>query len=119
MHQKLCAGQPIRFRGRGFLRSFTLLIQPLGHPDKKQPCDTSISSYIFLMSTAELRKLPALEKLKIIEMLWADLAEEGESFPSPAWHEEELRKTEIDFTAGRIEILGWPDARKELRKRFE
>ena len=71
------------------------------------------------MSIAELRKLPPNEKLKIIEILWADLAADDESFPSPAWHEEELQKTEADLAAGRIEVLDWEDAKKELRKRFE
>jgi putative addiction module component (TIGR02574 family) len=71
------------------------------------------------MSIAELRKLPPAEKLKIIEALWSDLATDDESLPSPAWHEEELRKTEADFAAGRVEALDWEDAKKELRKRFE
>ena len=71
------------------------------------------------MSIAELRKLPTTEKLKIIEALWEDLAADEESVPSPAWHEAELRKTEADFAAGRIEVLDWEDAKKELRKRFE
>jgi putative addiction module component (TIGR02574 family) len=71
------------------------------------------------VSIAELRKLPAAEKLKIIETLWADLAQDDESVSSPAWHEEALRKTEAEFAAGRIEVLNWEDAKKELRKRFE
>jgi putative addiction module component (TIGR02574 family) len=71
------------------------------------------------MSIAELRKLPPNEKLKIIETLWADLAADDESFPSPVWHEEELRKTEADLAADRIEVLDWDEAKKELRKRFE
>ena len=71
------------------------------------------------MSIAELRKLPPNEKLKIIESLWADLAADDESFPSPAWHEEELQKTEADLAAGRVEVLDWDDAKKELRKHFE
>ena len=71
------------------------------------------------MSIAELRKLPAGEKLRIIETLWADLAGDEDAFESPAWHEEELKKTEADFAAGRIEALDWEDAKKELRKRFE
>ena len=71
------------------------------------------------MSIAELRKLPADEKLKIIEALWGDIATDEEAFASPAWHEEALRKTEADFAAGRIETLDWEDAKKELRKRFE
>ena len=71
------------------------------------------------MSITELRQLPASEKLKIIETLWGDIAADEGSFPSPAWHEEELRKTEADFAAGSIEVLDWEDAKKELRKRFE
>jgi len=71
------------------------------------------------MSIAELRKLPRDEKLKIIETLWSDLAADEESFESPAWHAEELRKTEAELVAGRVEILDWEDAKKELRKRFE
>ena len=71
------------------------------------------------MSIDELLKLPPTEKLKIIEALWSDLAADEESFASPGWHEEALRKTEAEFAAGRIETLDWEDAKKELRKRFE
>ena len=71
------------------------------------------------MSIAELRKLPSSEKLKIVEALRSDLASDDEAFVSPAWHEKELRKTESEFAAGRIEVLDWDAAKKELRKRFE
>lgn len=71
------------------------------------------------MSIAELRKLPRDEKLKIIETLWSDLAADEESFASPGWHADELRKTEAQLAAGEVEVLDWEDAKKELRKRFE
>jgi putative addiction module component (TIGR02574 family) len=71
------------------------------------------------MSIAELRKLPPDEKLKIIEALWGDIVADEEAFSSPAWHEAELRKTEEDFAAGKIEVLDWEEAKKQLRKRFE
>lgn len=71
------------------------------------------------MSIAELRKLSSVEKMKIIEMLWADVAADEAAFESPAWHEEELRKTEADFAAGKVEVLDWEDAKRELRRRFE
>ncbi|HEY1108446.1 MAG TPA: addiction module protein [Opitutaceae bacterium] len=71
------------------------------------------------MSIAELRKLPAEEKLRIIEALWGDVAAEEEKFSSPAWHEVELRKTEAEFAAGRVDAVDWEDAKRELRKRFE
>lgn len=71
------------------------------------------------MSLAELRRLPANEKLRIIEVLWSDLAADPDSFESPAWHAQELRKTEADVAAGKVESLDWEEAKKELRKRFE
>ena len=71
------------------------------------------------MSIAELRKLPSVEKLKIIEALWGDLAGDEAAFESPGWHEVELKKTETDYAAGRIEAVDWEEAKKELRKRFE
>ncbi len=71
------------------------------------------------MSIAELRKLPRDEKLKIIETLWSDLAADEESFASPGWHADELRKTEAQLAAGEVTVLDWEDAKKELRKRFE
>jgi putative addiction module component (TIGR02574 family) len=71
------------------------------------------------MSIAELRNLPPAEKLKIIEVLWSDLAADDESLPSPAWHEQELRKNEDDFNAGHLKVLDWENQKKELRKQFE
>lgn len=71
------------------------------------------------MSIADLRKLPRDEKLKIIEALWSDLIAADEPFESPAWHADELRKTEANLAAGQVKILDWEDAKKELRKRFQ
>jgi len=71
------------------------------------------------MSIAELRKLPRSEKLKIIEVLWGDLAAEEELFESPGWHEAELKKTADHYAAGQVEAMDWEEAKRELRKRFE
>jgi putative addiction module component (TIGR02574 family) len=71
------------------------------------------------MSIAELRELPAQEKLEIIEQLWGDFAAGRETYISPAWHGEALARTEADFQNGRIEAVTWEDAKAELRRRFE
>ncbi|RYD19965.1 MAG: acyl-protein synthetase [Verrucomicrobiaceae bacterium] len=71
------------------------------------------------MSIAALRQLPAEEKLRIIETLWSDLSGQDEDIESPAWHAEELRKTESAFLAGGEQVLDWSEAKKELRARFE
>lgn len=71
------------------------------------------------MSIAELRSLPAEEKLEIIEQLWGDFAAGRESYTSPAWHGEVLSRTEDDFQKGGIETVDWEGAKAELRQRFE
>lgn len=71
------------------------------------------------MSIAELHLLPDTEKLKIIEALWSDLAQNETKFDSPAWHEEELRKTAMDFQEGRVLSYDWEEAKKSLRNSFE
>ena len=71
------------------------------------------------MNIIELHNLPAVEKLKIIEALWGDLAEDESSLPNPAWHEAELKETEEKYLAGGIEVVDWQQAKKELRSRFE
>ena len=85
---------------------------------KKGSCGRRRDNYHLTMSIAELRKLPRSEKLKIVETLWSDLVADDDSFESPAWHEEELRKTEADLAAGRIKERDWEEAKQELRKRF-
>jgi hypothetical protein len=71
------------------------------------------------MSIAELHNLPAIEKLKIIEALWSDLAGDEDSLPNLPWHEAELKKTQEKFMAGSIEMLDWQHAKKVLRSQFE
>lgn len=91
----------------------------VGCPYRNDFADGSLRTTLGSMSIAELRKLPAAEKLKIIETLWDDLASDETSVPFPAWHSDELRKTEAEFEAGKLEMLDWEEAKKELRQRFE
>ena len=74
---------------------------------------------VWRMSTTEIARMPRSEKLKLFEALWADLARDDATVESPAWHGEELRKTEERFVAGKEEVIEWPAAKKELRKMFE
>ena len=79
----------------------------------------NLRKLIFVMSIADLRRLPAGEKLEIIELLWADFAAGLEVYSSLAWHGEVLASTEDDFKKGLIETVAWEDAKSELRRRFE
>lgn len=68
--------------------------------------------------TIDLKSLPKSEKLILMEDLWRDLSA-NDDFDSPSWHEDELQKTEADYAAGKVEILDWEDAKKQLRGMFE
>lgn len=72
-----------------------------------------------MTNLTELHKLPAIEKLKIIEALWSDLAGNEDNIPALAWHATELQKTEEQFQAGDIDIVDWQQAKKALRTQFE
>ncbi len=66
-----------------------------------------------------IKQLSREEKLQVMEALWEDLSQEDHSIESPAWHELQLQETEQKVQSGTEDILDWPDAKKELRKRFE
>ncbi len=44
-----------------------------------------------------LLRLPAIEKLKIIEALWSDLIAEENTIPELLWHENQLKQTETEL----------------------
>jgi hypothetical protein len=71
------------------------------------------------MNITERHNLSAVEKLKIIEVLWEDLLGDASSLPDLVWHETALKETEGKLLAGDIEVLDWQQAKKELRSQFE
>ncbi|WP_427551539.1 addiction module protein [Methylomonas sp. MS20] len=71
------------------------------------------------MISAELRQLPATEKLKLIEALWDDLLDNENDVPALPWHQEELQRTEVAYAAGDVEAVDWRQAKKALRSRFK
>jgi len=71
------------------------------------------------MTIEAVRKLPRAEKLRLMETLWEELSRSEAELESPAWHAEELARTEQRLAEGKEEILDWESAKKKLRKQFE
>jgi len=71
------------------------------------------------MTVEAVRKLPRAEKLRLMETLWEELSRSEEEFESPAWHAEELARTEQRLAEGKEQILDWEEAKKKLRQQFE
>jgi len=71
------------------------------------------------MTIEAVRKLPRVEKLRLMETLWEELSRADGEFESPAWHAKELADTEQRLADGKEQIVDWETAKKKLRKQFE
>ncbi|MGH7952250.1 MAG: addiction module protein [Limisphaerales bacterium] len=60
--------------------------------------------------------MPRREKLRLMETLWVDLSRDEAEVESPAWHADALRETSERVARGEEKILGWEQAKAELRK---
>jgi len=67
------------------------------------------------MSALEIQQLPRQEKLKLMEMLWADLSRDEAELESPVWHAEALRETAERRARGEEPVLDWEQAKAKLR----
>ena len=67
------------------------------------------------MSAIEIQQLPRQEKLKLMELLWADLSRDDAQLESPTWHADALRETVERRARGEEEVLDWEQAKEKLR----
>ena len=65
-----------------------------------------------------LDRMTVEEKLRVMEVLWADLSRKADAFESPAWHAEVLRERDQRVSEGKETYLNWEDAKRELRDRL-
>jgi len=68
--------------------------------------------------TLPLDQMTTEEKLRAMEMLWADLTRKEQEIDSPGWHEEVLREREARVELGEEKPIDWEVAKKELRDRL-
>jgi len=69
-------------------------------------------------ATLPLDKMTVAEKLRAMEMLWADLSRNEAQLESPAWHEDVLRDREARVKSGKESFMDWETAKKQLRDKL-
>ena len=67
------------------------------------------------MSAIEIQQLPRQEKLKLMELLWAELSRDEAELESPTWHADALRETAERRARGEETVLDWEQAKEKLR----
>lgn len=65
-----------------------------------------------------LDKMTVAEKLRAMELLWADLSRNEAQLESPAWHEDVLRDREAKIQSGAEKFMDWETAKKQLRDKL-
>jgi len=65
-----------------------------------------------------LDQMTTEEKLRAMEVLWADLSRNAENFESPAWHGNVLRERDQRVAEGKESFIDWDEAKHQLRKRL-
>jgi len=68
------------------------------------------------MSALEVQQMPRQEKLRLMEMLWVDLSQDGAQFESPDWHADALRETAERRARGEESVLDWERAKSAVRR---
>ena len=69
------------------------------------------------MSALELQQMPRQEKLRLMELLWAELSRDDADFESPPWHADALRETSERRARGEETVMDWEEAKAKLRRR--
>ena len=66
-----------------------------------------------------IHELPKIDKIKVMEFLWAELTLEDNKYSSPQWHKNTLRETEKRLADGKEKIINWSEAKILLRNEFQ
>lgn len=69
-----------------------------------------------MMVQLPLDQMTLIEKLNVMETLWADLSSRPAELPAPDWHREVLQDRKRLADAGELKFLDWETAFADLRK---
>lgn len=68
-----------------------------------------------MILASDIPKLSKVEKVTMMELLWADLSSPPDELESPDWHQSELKETERRYLAGDEKPVNWGTAKEQLR----
>lgn len=65
---------------------------------------------------AELRQLTPVEKLRLVEDLWDEIAANEDQLPIPEWHAQVLAEDAVDYQKNPAEGASWPEVKARLQR---
>ena len=67
------------------------------------------------MTTAQIKNMSTIERLKAMEELWDALCHEEQEIESPAWHEKILEERKKKIKNGEAEFISVEDLKANIR----
>ena len=67
------------------------------------------------MSIADIKKMPLLERVHLMEQIWDTLAQESSEVDSPSWHKDVLQNRKNTIKDGNIKLYT-PEELKSKRR---
>ncbi len=68
-----------------------------------------------VIAELDVRTLSKIEKLRLIETLWADLSLDDSGITSPKWHQDALLEAERLHAEGKAAFSDWSEVKDRIR----
>lgn len=79
-------------------------------------CFSAGTEYDFLvLFELDVKTLSKIDKLRLLESLWADLSADDVDILSPTWHQGALKETEELYAQGKARFADWDEAKARIR----
>lgn len=72
-----------------------------------------------MIAQAEIRQMSLLEKVALLETVWAELSADPANVEIPQWHQDLLDQRETDLQTGRDTILDWETAKIQIQQAIQ
>ena len=73
-----------------------------------------MSDSIPMSAQAEIRQMSLLEKVALLETVWAELSADPANVEIPQWHKDLLDQRESDLQSGHTPVLDWETAKIQI-----
>ena len=68
-----------------------------------------------MIAELDVKTLSKVDKLRVMEALWADLSVEDADIASPQWHQDALHEAERLHAEGKATFSDWSEAKDRIR----
>ena len=69
-----------------------------------------------MIAHAEIRQLTLPEKFALLETVWAEISIDSDHVEVPQWHKDLLDQRELALQEGKVTVLEWEEAKKQIAR---